>query len=708
MCYQKILDKVITETLKELEKDIIKTSEDFREDTIVNGIARIFFIKWFKEFGSAYYFLFKKNLKITNIQYAELIALLRRHTYNLETNIPMDNLQILGVQEFNNSIREVLRSFYPKFKDSLSYYRNLFNIYSSLLEKTILTDSFYGSCSLFLPPHISINLASVCFYSGYIHSCGRNIFIRNVNKAQKEHFYEALDLYLKQNPPPPNKRYFFAVYAHEDFTQYDRALASDLRDGLDDVKIFVEKYYMGNDRLVSVLNDLKIKYKDYMRISDPGDYRKQHKAIRANEDVLKEKTLWLIIDRAITNNINIPDQKKYYICYEQQFINQNPFHIYDENKPAWISHTTIPHTLAGAMINISVSNCPIQEKIEIHDPFGGAGTIWLELLKYNNVIPYSSDIDKVAKILTKDNIDFFCLPLKELENIGNKLSNFANDPGAALQTPRKIYEGTDLQKAYQWALEILDKILTSSKSDSVSFSTENIEELLSKDIFHRILFYIQIRTVLRHNAEFERSVKNDWTPAFLNETKKILLQIISYIKLRKEAGQGEVSKRKSMSIFLGSYSNVCSFNYTILNEKNNDDFIDKTITIRDATVELKQNSFDVIITDPPYGFNTNEDIESLAKLYDQSLKAMIGSLKNEGQLVLCLPDCSYTGRNSPFITHKEIVIQQIISIAEMNGYEIITSYHTIPEPITLFKPPYYWESERALRRSILHFKLRKK
>src|SRR5205807_5703993 len=117
---------------------------------------------------------------------------------------------------------------------------------------------------------------------------------------------------------------------------------------------------------------------------------------------------------------------------------------------------------------------------------------------------------------------------------------------------------------------------------------------------------------------------------------------------------------------------------------------------------------DAIVTDPPYGFNTDDDLQSLAELYVTAIGKMILALKQDGHLVLCLPDRSHTGRRSPFFTHKELITQQVLSLAEraVPKREVIIPAYAVPKQKDLFRPPYYWESERALRRAILHFRVR--
>ena len=65
----------------------------------------------------------------------------------------------------------------------------------------------------------------------------------------------------------------------------------------------------------------------------------------------------------------VASSKRFLICYKQEFRNENPFHIFDENKPAWVSHTTAPHALTAAMLNIA-------------RPFYSATTPWATQLAF--------------------------------------------------------------------------------------------------------------------------------------------------------------------------------------------------------------------------------------------------------------------------------------------------------------------------------------
>jgi hypothetical protein len=86
------------------------------------------------------------------------------------------------------------------------------------------------------------------------------------------------------------------------------------------------------------------------------------------------------------------------------------------------------------------------------------------------------------------------------------------------------------------------------------------------------------------------------------------------------------------------------------------------------------------------------------------IPSLIRALRPGGQLVLCLPDLSLNGRKMFFFANKDLVVQQVLRAAEDLGLHVSVPGFSVPEPVRLFRPPYYWESERALRRAILHFR----
>ena len=384
-----------------------------------SNLGRAFFRLWMKEEGNAYFFLFSKNLKVTNIQFAELFALVSSNVRNPKTGEQPKALQFVSYSDFTGAIQELLDSLPDPSSASRGPYSFIADLYGHLLDRTVVIDPRFGSCAVYLPPHLELDLAAVCGLSGYVHSCGRNIFVRNVDKANKRQFFEALRRYLKRYPAPHGKKLVFTPYAHEDFTGLDYEAQDELRDGLNEVKIYVQKLYM-QEHLVDVLNELQTEFDTQLAIPRAGDYRIERELLRKRSDIDLDRTIWLISDHGINSSGLSQGDDRYFICFDQLYRNGNPFHIFDENKPGWIEHTTIPHRLMGAMINIARPYWPSTGAV-VADPFVGAGTTRLELAKFSGVTAATGDISATAIRAAADNVEFFALPSEEIDEIAKTL-----------------------------------------------------------------------------------------------------------------------------------------------------------------------------------------------------------------------------------------------------------------------------------------------
>ena len=662
------------------------TDEDGKFD------SSTFFKHWCFKRGKGRFFLFKKNLHVTNIQFAELLSLLRLHT-RFENGAVVKDIQFVSTAFYRQWVDTIVNTLTPA--NGKPDFRSIAKLYGELFQRTIVVDPFYTSCSVFIPPTVDIDLLAVCGYSGYIHSCGSNVFVRKVSKTKKEHLMDALRTFL-DTLDNDGKKVFFTVYSHEDFTQYDREIGDELRDGLDDVKIFVEKFFMGRDSLVSVLREIKKEFGRHFEIPEPGDFRIKHKEFREAEGVDSTRTLWLIKDFGIDPKSLQKTSETFFICYDQQFVNDNHFHIFDENKPAWVSHTTIPHTLLGAMINIALPYLPPAKETIVCDPFAGTGTTWLEGLKYGDLLFKCSDKSPISGLLAQDNKNFFSQPVEQLQLLSRDVKRLADLVGTEHKEPDQpqLIE-TGPYKTYYKVFDLAQGV-----ADNVeSITPQQVEVLRGLNLFDRIVFYLALRTRLRNIGAFEREAK-DWKTAYSKEAKTLLFQIDRLINLRKRQKESPVKtcKTSAKNIFVhqGKYSLACCPSADLLVEAVGG------INVQDARL-IEPNSCDLIVTDPPYGFNTNDEPADLAKLWTECLRSMILALKDGGHLVLCLPDQSHTGRDLQYFTQREFITHQVLSIAANVKREAGFFANVVPSPTRLFRPPFYWESERALRRSILHF-----
>jgi tRNA G10 N-methylase Trm11 len=684
-----------------LQDSFDQTSGDSAGDkSLVKFSAKKLYKSWFRNRGTPYYFLFKKNLSCTNIQFAELFALVRmRFTGDIDEG---RNLHFVTIDDFLKDFGDVAAPLFDEIKDKNTFIEKFIELYAEILRPIVVIEPFFGSCTIFFPPHLTLDLFKVCAESGYIHSCGYNIYTRRLDKAFEEDFLDSIGEYLKSR----TKKVFFKVYAHEDFrSDGDRNAAADLRSGLDDVKIYLEKYYISNKPLVEVVQDIKKAQKDQLIVTDK-DKQQVEKFYKNTLD--REHSLWLIVDRSVSGgeDCRLPGDKRFLICYEQHYKNENAFQIFNENKPAWICHTTMPHTLAAAMINITRPWWSKKKRTRLADPFAGTGTVWLESLKFlPDVDPYCADLSPLAPLLADDNLRFFSYNENELADLVLKLELVVKTLENNAKTSEEKTALSDYERTQKLAKDYLDNENLYPKHKKI---TE--KKIQNEEYFPRFLFYIGLRAAIRHGVAIKRK-KEIFKNAFLHETKILIDQIKLFHKLKREENNSK--KEKGMfSEFIGEYSlSTC-----ISSEQLNMIFREKYESVSIAKVETRDAQFyttskpsiDLIVADPPYGFNTDDNFAKLAEIYVKSIRNMLKNLSDNGQLVLCLPDSSYTGRSIASFSTKRWVISQVLAEAQSQGFEAICEAQVLPSIGNLSAPPYYWESARALRRAIVHFRFQRR
>lgn len=374
-----------------------------------------FFKLWFRDKGTPFFFLFKKNLGVTNTQFLELFNLITVHSSCVLDKEVECKLLFYGTEHIKNTFSEAIISLLENFdgKDVTRFYE-FSDRYIDVFSVTVAVDMFYGSSAVFTPPGIIVNLDQVVADAGYIHSAGYSVYIRNIKKAKHSDFFQNVKEFVNQIPSETEvERIPFVVYSHEDFSAFDKEYTELMDRGIEQCKIFVEKMNMGSERLSTIISDLGETFKERLIVPKPGDYRYEH-------NFKKTKSLWLISDRSTSSGqLKNPGGNRYYICYEQVLKNDSPFFYFDENKPAWKSHTTMPHSLTAALLNIAR---PIAAEGFICDPFGGTGTTWFEVKRLElQARVRCSDLSASASLLLEDNLNFFCSDSKRLSELSEKI-----------------------------------------------------------------------------------------------------------------------------------------------------------------------------------------------------------------------------------------------------------------------------------------------
>ena len=688
--------------MKELLFKVIKESvdEDRKEFS-----WEVFFRKWYRENGTAYFFLFKKNLGVTNMQYAELYSLLQLHCTFDNDSERKPELLFNQSETIKETIIEVINSVLDSREEHLDGDIEKFcNLYSEVFQSTVAVDLFFCSTAVFLPPGCSIDIEQVCADSGYIHSAGKSIFVRNIKKARSIDLFTNLDEYLLSEPDGESP---FVVYAHEDFSGHDDDHKEEISKGLDTTKIYIEKMSMGAYRLADIVEDMRSKYAGRLVIPEPGSYRE-------NQNFESKRTVWLICDRSLSSgSMSNAGRGRYYICYEQSLKNKNPLFWFDENKPAWKSHTTMPHSLTAALLNITR---PFTDDIRICDPFGGTATTWIEAKRLNpNCKVESSDISNISVILAEDNIAFLLCGSRELAMLINEIKGFVTfvekEIATSASSTQTYFENIQIEAEKGSSNEHFYKVFFLFKTVQLSngeednefvFSESQVQELRNLNFRMRIAFYLLLRARFRYASGFKRH-SLDFKKALGKSSKELLNQLEKFVRFK-----AKFQKLQNIQVTDGYYLQLGNYSKQVLSSfwgRSASELLTQAkdeVQIRDAK-DLVPNSLNIIICDPPYGFNTNEDQNSIAELYSGFLDSSIQALKKYGHLIISLPAESYTGRSLPYCTISSMVINQVLTKCKSHGRECINPATCLP--LKEFASPYYWESEKALRRIILHFRV---
>lgn len=663
-----------------------------------------FFLSWFRESGTPYYFLFKKNHSITNIQVSELLSLIRGNIKTKNQVHTTCELAFHTTNSFSKTIEDIVRPTVESIEFKSDDLKRIAELYWPIIENAIVVDTFYTSCAIFIPFNLDIDIIRICGEAGYIHSCGYSIYVRRNSKATQLHLYEAINRHLDRYPEYVGKLQFIP-YSNEDFNDdSDVGYIKDaIKDGIDGVKIKIEKNHMTNKSLVQILDEMKRDFSGRLIFRNAGHYKEEH-------PLISESTMWLISDRSVNyNNTREAGGEIYYICYHQLYLNDSPFHLFEENKPAWVAHTTIPHTLLGAMLNIT-KPWSIHKTVVIGDPFGGTGTTWLETLKYDNVKCIISDINPLFPILLKDNISFFALPknqllkyIETLEEMINKSHDYKLDYKVDYFPNLMALDNDLFNSSYTKATTIIKKLSNNKTTHSWSFdfTIETAHAVEQLSFIDRLIFYVVLRAEIRFQSAYARGTIKP-AKAFV-ESAKYLVEEFKSLDYWCSRASNQLKTVGSFSIFSSRYSNSCGISFARLQHASNCIADDKYIRVSDARV-MESRSCDILVTDPPYGFNTQEDLLSLASLYADFITVAINAIKDEGHLVLCLPNEANTGKSLPVCTKSQIITSQVLRSADALGREV---YVPAKSSIAMTMPPYYWNSN-ALRRVILHFRIRDK
>lgn len=760
--------------------------------------------------SGSYFFLFWKNLSVTNVSIVELMALLRQFTKDraLDSEVQIDFIATEHYKEFLNNLweslfvsgdaaattasgsaqiaaserenakadhmspanitkaieqqNEIIESIEKAIDQIIEFHENFF-------KRTIILDVYYCSAIIHIPLSLKIDVGEVTLQSGYVHSSGLALYFRNIEKAEQGKFVSRLSRFLSSNT---QKRYFITPYAWEFFSPFERESAASIRNGLDGVRIHLKKHFFENDSLLNFIAQLKQYFPDQLSVpTGVKDYAEEREA-SLNDGASQDCTIWFVTDSGFTFDRTQGQTNKnkniYIVAYAQYFLNCNQLNIFKERKPGWMASTTLPHTLSAAMINIARHQWELMRGERptskdgskagrgpvIVDPFCGTGTILIDALaRFQDAVVLGFDQSPAMPTLVRNNLAFLATTKDEVLSMLSSLRTIEGAIQRALSENRpasiikRAIDTKELpaqripERDFEYCLNLLLLEIKSASGDENAeisdaailrlaqkgFSKELLARLDSNEfpIALKVYFYIQWRA-LRMNTFSMRTEARSPDVVLRIFLEELDHSIREFRALDQLLSRNVVEDKVPFRECVGSYSkegvvnpaffgSAISTPFVIENGRLTSEFIQRLnpglaiSRVEDSVSLLEQlpQVADVIVTDPPYGFNALEsESDDMKALYARMIPSLVNALRPWGQLVMSLPAYAKNGKQVPFYQTRESVVKQIIATTESRGRSIVRYVETYPADRDFFQPPWYWGTASTIERRIVHFVIR--
>lgn len=311
-----------------------------------------------------YVFVFKAPLYKTDLQFKELVSLIKRYARrnSLSAIIKDVTTDDLPIDYFENKT----------FADC--------SIEIFVLENSCLVKSIF-----------EIDVKQIVKNSGYVHSAGPCLLaLKWEYLKSKEIIIDNIKNYMDESKSKYNLYFYFD---------------SDNPSALKPIKgmlIDYKRTFIGNVLLSREVARIKNELDEY---SIKQDFQKEGGSIFIYKDTKKDRsTLPKLYDGQ--------NDQHYMIIYNSLFKKENPVHELDECRPYWHGIYTTPHDLTCAMVNLA----NIQSGQIIYDPFMHMGTTAIEAAKYDCIILSS---DYYEPIGASDNFNF--IYSRDIKGIVGKL-----------------------------------------------------------------------------------------------------------------------------------------------------------------------------------------------------------------------------------------------------------------------------------------------
>lgn len=756
--------------LKSLNADDVITVEAGRFEIDIEKFVRKFKENWiylndpehpisYESFSGSLFLLLQKNLGVTNASVHEIVALLKVHSHARSKDASqkvtffaddeytkyLSNIVVSAIQSFANLSSAIEVGRKEDFVDTLV------SLSGDLLESTIVMNVYFSSILLHVPKSIALDVRRVTAESGYIHSSGSAVYVRNVEKAVIGDLEVRLKSFLAGFS---EKQVFITPYADEFFSPYDFSSPVSIRNGLSGVKLQLRKHYIEGTPLLDYLATLPERFEVQvpLGIRDYSAERRDSKEADNPKGPTETKgTIWFVVDYALQSPIldrpNRSEEHLYLFVYSQAFLNDNQLILFKERKPGWYASITLPHTLSISLVNMLRGNVDSRGKLTNRkvflDPFYGTGTTLFDaVLRMEDTVIIGFDREPLAERVASDNARFFTMPVDELVHVREAVDlaiSFLSKQGSFSELKRelrdtklvRINQNLPAEEHVNLALLAIISNVIEPGDDSTDIQSAlqgclkngmpgSLSSLLEQAHARvRILVFCIWRSLLLGTFSI-RNDKNNLLKVIANEFSKVSREINHIVR----ALRGE--RKGACGVFVereGLYSHsfmidceraarlmqprsITFENMLALGDPAKWDpgiwivRVDDSIT----ALEAVEKKVDYVLTDPPYGFNSEEETaDGQIDFFSKLIPGIVRSLRPQGQACLVLPAFAKNGRQIPFYETHEAVVRQFIVAANRETVSLATPVETFPKPKSLFKKPLYWSSASVLERRIVHF-----
>ncbi len=657
------------------------------------------FESWYKDYGAVYQFIYRCNFSITDIQYRELAELLRMHCLSRD----------MGKKVFL-ATRQQMEEFLWEFQGELfsgknsGFSQEIRKVCLKKIAHTIVIDNYYTSSIVYIPETITADIEAIVYEGGYIYSCGEYVFRGKIDGTCYAEVEEAWTRYTRNK----NLNFRLEIYDSRKYSAADKGYEDDFKNnGISSLQLDPEHFYLQEMSLMEAMK----------RLNDRNMYQNS------------KETAWIFRDRAISEKEREVEQGYYFITWPL-VLNKNVSYLFDTDHPAW-NNTLIPHTFVSAMLNIGRGTCKGRD-IKVLDPMVGSGTMAVEAAKYPEMIFSGSDIASDSCEMVNYNMQFFAMDDLSGEQLAQiiwkllkvmytdeteKLFNIISDQQK--ERLRKLNSSIDVSRekiisdiTYS-VKNFLDKNIDIFLEDASEYDEQRRKALKSAELSKEKVFYVDFfvfvfrKASLRHcRTDISRMNRETLKKAAFREITGLLFRSLDMLDILKQMDSNCLSRKDGKVIFKMNGINCVGVDYGRVYKNHAIQRIQSGEDLRISLKKYQTEQVDLIITDPPYGYNTEEQDEALYELYRDLAEESVKVVKPGGTIIMCLAARMHQGKRLPGFIKRDFVLGMFREAAARNGREIIDSDEEIRGMGELYDFPFFWESKKVLRREILKLQFR--